>query len=117
MSVDVQKMFNVDLPAWIAKHSAEVAKIGVKARIHITGDGGGVWFIDASSSGPSAIKGRRGGANLGIKMSVEDLRNLMDNPEANTKRFFFANKIKVAGNRVLAFELSRVLIMGASQRA
>ena len=113
MSIDVQKLFDKDLPAWISAHPDEVTKIGARARVHLTGDGGGVWFIDASPSGPSATRGRKSGANLCIKMSVEDFHKMMEDPRANAKRMFFSDRIKVAGSQLLAFELSRVLMLGA----
>jgi hypothetical protein len=111
MALDVQKLFNEELPAKLAKHGAAASQLAAKARIHVTGDGGGVWFIDASPSGPSATKGNQGGAHVGVTMSVEDFRTLVKNPENNARLLFSVGKIKVAGNRLLALKFTRLLML------
>jgi hypothetical protein len=111
MTLDVQKLFNEELPTKLARHGSQATKIGAKARIHVTGDGGGVWFIDTSASGPSTSKGYRGGAHLGITITAKDFRKLMENPEGNAMRLYAAGKIKVAGNELLALKLARLLAL------
>ena len=65
MAVDIQKLFNDELPAAITKNPDAAKEIGAKYQINITGDGGGEWFIDVSDSGPKAEKGTPGGAVKG----------------------------------------------------
>jgi len=109
MPLDVQKFFSQELPAKLASNGGVASQVGAKARVHVTGEGGGVWFIDASPSGPNATKGNRPGAHVGVTMSVEDFRTLVRDPEANAMRLFSAGRIKVAGNRMLAMKFTRLL--------
>jgi putative sterol carrier protein len=108
MAVDIQKLFNEELPAKIAQNPDGAKEIGAKYQINITGDGGGEWFIDASSSGPKAEKGNPGGADCTITLAAEDFQKLHENPQANGMQLFFAGKLKVAGNQMLAMKLNKL---------
>jgi putative sterol carrier protein len=111
MAVDIQKLFNEDLPAAIAKNPEAAKQIGAKYQLNISGDGGGEWFIDASDSGPSASAGNPGGADCTIAVSAEDFHKLHENPQANGMQLFFAGKLKVVGNQMLAMKLSKLFAL------
>lgn len=109
MAVDIQKLFNETLPQGIEKHADAAKQIGAKFQMNITGDGGGSWFIDLTpASGPSAKPGEPGGADCTISISVEDFQKLHENPQANGMQLFFAGKLKVTGNQMLAMKLSKL---------
>jgi putative sterol carrier protein len=108
MAVDIQKLFNEDLPAAIAKNPDTAKQIGATYQINITGEGGGEWFIDASANGPKAEKGNPGSAACTITMAAEDFQKLYENPQANGVQLFFAGKLKVAGNPALATKLGKL---------
>lgn len=108
MAVDIQKMFNEELPAAISKNPDDAKAIGAKYQMNITGDGGGEWFIDCSDSGPKAEAGNPGGADCTIEISAEDFQKLVENPQANGMQLFFAGKLKVAGNQMLAMKLQKL---------
>ena len=107
MAVDIQKLFNEELPAQLAKHPDAAKQIGAKFQINITGDGGGSWFIDASESGPSSKSGE-GPGDVTITIATEDFQKLQENPQANGMQLFFAGKLKVAGNQMLAMKLNKL---------
>ena len=109
---DIQNLFNVELPAQIAAHPDAAKAIGAKFQINITGDGGGEWFIDASDSGPSAVPGNPGGNDVSITLTVEDFQKLMENPQANGMALFFAGKLKLTGNMMLAQKLNKLFTLG-----
>jgi putative sterol carrier protein len=111
MAVDIQKLFNEDLPAQLTKHSAEAKQIGAKFQINITGEGGGEWFIDASDSGPKAEKSNPGNADVTITLTAEDFQKLHENPQANSMQLFFAGKLKITGNQMLAMKLTKLFTM------
>lgn len=111
MAVDIQKLFNEELPAAITKNPDAAKQIGAKYQINITGDGGGEWYIDASDSGPRAEKGNPGGADCTISMTAEDFQKLHENPQANGMQLFFAGKLKVAGNQMLAMKLQKLFAL------
>jgi putative sterol carrier protein len=108
MAVDIQKLFNEELPAAIAKHPDQAKEIGAKYQIIITGDGGGEWYIDVSDSGPKAQAGNPGTADCTMTMTAEDFQKLHENPQANGMQLFFAGKLKVAGNQMLAMKLQKL---------
>jgi len=112
MAVDIQNLFNVELPAQIAKHPDAAKAIGSKFQINITGEGGGEWFIDASDSGPSATAGNPGGNDVSITVATEDFQKLMENPQANGMALFFAGKLKLTGNMMLAQKLNKLFTLG-----
>jgi putative sterol carrier protein len=112
MAVDIQKLFNETLPAGLAKAPDAAKEIGAKFQINITGEGGGEWFIDVSASGPSSVAGNPGGADCTITISVEDFQKLQENPQANGMQLFFAGKLKVSGNQMLAMKLQKLFALG-----
>ena len=113
MAVDIQKLFNEELPAQLAKHPDAAKSIAAKFQINITGDGGGEWFIDASDSGPSVKAGTHDGADVTIALAVEDFLKLQENPQANGMALFFAGKLKLTGNMMLAQKLGKLFNLGA----
>lgn len=111
MAVDILKMFNEELPAAIEGDPDAAKAIGATYQMKITGDGGGEWFIDCSDKGPSCAAGNPGAADCTIEISSEDFQELVANPEANGMKLFFAGKLKVAGNQMLAMKLKALFAL------
>src|SRR5687768_1748381 len=111
MAVDIQNLFNTELPKALAANEAAAKEIGAKYQLNITGEGGGEWFIDVSASGPKAEPGNPGGADCTITVSTEDFQKLHENPQANGMQLFFAGKLKVAGNQMLAMKLQKLFAL------
>ena len=107
MAVDIKKLFNEDLPATLSKNAEDVKTIGAKFQMNITGDTGGEWNIDVSATGPSCKPGT-GEADCTIGISDEDFQKLVENPQANGMQLFFAGKLKVTGNPMLAMKLQKL---------
>ena len=105
MAVDVKKLFNEELPAGLAKNAEDAKTVGAKFQINITGEG--QWHIDATASGPSAKEGTDT-ADVTITLAAEDFQKLMENPQANSMPLFFAGKLKVEGNQMLAMKLTKL---------
>jgi putative sterol carrier protein len=105
MAVDIKKMFNEDLPAALTKNAEDAKTIGAKFQMNITGEG--EWNIDVSSTGPSCKAGT-GAADCTITIASEDFQKLAENPQANGMQLFFAGKLKVAGNQMLAMKLQKL---------
>ena len=114
MAVDIQKLFNEELPGMLAKHADAAKKIGAKYQLNITGEGGGEWFIDVSDSGPKAEQGNPGSADCTLTMTVEDFQKLHEDPQKNGMQLFFAGKLKVSGNQMLAMKLQQLFSIGAA---
>ena len=45
---------------------------------------------------------------LTITMASEDFQKLQENPQANGMQLFFAGKLKVSGNQMLAMKLQKL---------
>ncbi|WP_437680471.1 SCP2 sterol-binding domain-containing protein [Sorangium sp. So ce131] len=108
MAVDIQKLFNEEIPSTLAKHPDVAKQIGGKFQINVTGEGGGEWFLDASDSGPKVEQGNPGNADVTITLAAEDFQKLHENPQANSMQLYFQGKLKVAGNQMLAMKLPKL---------
>ena len=108
MAIDIQKLFNEELPSKMQANPDKAKEIAAKFQVNITGDDGGEWFIDASDTGPKAEKGNPGTADCTITITSEDFQKLVENPKANGMPLFFAGKLKVAGNQMLAMKLQNL---------
>ncbi len=113
MAVDIQKLFNEEIPARLAAHPDAAKQVGAKFQINVTGDGGGAWFIDVSDSGPSSKAGEGESPDVTITISSEDFQKLLENPAANGMQLFFAGKLKLTGNPMLAQKLGKLFSLGA----
>jgi putative sterol carrier protein len=105
MAVDIKKLFNEELPAALTKNAEDAKTIGAKFQLNVTGEG--EWSIDATSTGPSCVAGN-GPADCTITIAAEDFQKLVENPQANGMQLFFAGKLKVAGNQMLAMKLQKL---------
>jgi putative sterol carrier protein len=110
MAVDIKKLFNEELPAALAKNADDAKTIGAKYQMNITGEG--EWNIDVSATGPSCIPGS-GAADCTITIAGEDFQKLVENPQANGMQLFFAGKLKVAGNQMLAMKMQKLFSYSA----
>jgi hypothetical protein len=105
MAVDIKKLFNEDLPAALAKNAEEAKTIGAKYQMNVTGEG--EWTIDVSASGPSCKPGTSA-ADCTMTIAAEDFQKLFENPQANGMQLFFAGKLKITGNQMLAMKLQKL---------
>lgn len=110
MAVDIQKLFNDEVPAKIAGNPDGAKQIGATYQFVITGDGGGEWFINAKDD-PKCVAGNPGNAECTMTLAAEDFQKLMENPQANGMQLFFGGKLKVAGNNMLAMKLSKLFTL------
>ena len=107
MAVDIQKLFNDELPAALAKHADDAKTVGAKFQLNITGPGGGEWNIDVTASGPTCKPGT-GPADCTMTLSDEDFQKLLENPQANGMQLYFSGKLKMSGNPMLAVKLQKL---------
>ena len=105
MAVDIQNLFNTELPKALAANEAAAKEIGAKYQMNITGEG--EWNIDVSSTGPKCKAGTDA-ADCTITIAAEDFQKLVENPQANGMQLFFAGKLKVTGNQMLAMKLQKL---------
>jgi putative sterol carrier protein len=106
--VDIQKLFNVDLPAALARNAEDAKAIGAKFQLNSTGPSGGEWSVDVTSQGPTCKPGN-GPADCTVTVADDDFQKLMENPQANAMQLFFGGKLKLGGNTMLAMKLTKLL--------
>ena len=105
MAVDIQNLFNEQLPKAVQSNEAAAKEIGAKYQMNVTGEG--EWNIDVTSTGP-VCKAGTADADCTITIAAEDFQKLVENPQANGMQLFFAGKLKVAGNQMLAMKLQKL---------
>jgi len=105
MAVDIKQLFNETLPGALSRNAEDAKTIGAKYQMNITGEG--EWNIDVSATGPFCKPGT-GAADCTITIAAEDFQKLVENPQANGMQLFFAGKLKVAGNQMLAMKLNKL---------
>lgn len=111
MAIDIQKLFNEDVPAKLAANPDGAKAVGAKFQFVINGEGGGQWYIDVSDSGPKAEPGNPGTADCTMEISTDDFQKLIENPQANGMQLFFSGKLKISGNQMLAMKLSKIFTL------
>ena len=109
MAVDIKNLFNNDLPAAITKSPEKAAEIGHVFQLNVTGDTGGEWTINATNNdGGPFCKAGTATAECTITIADADFQKLVENPQANGMQLFFAGKLKVLGNQMLAMKLQKL---------
>ena len=109
-TIDIKKFFNTDLPAAIAKHPDEARRVDARYQVSIPGPTGGDWSINLTTKdgGPKCIAGKSD-ADCTITVLDDDFQKLCEDPQKNAMQLFFAGKLKVAGNVMLATKLGQIL--------
>ncbi|MBI2394732.1 MAG: SCP2 sterol-binding domain-containing protein [Deltaproteobacteria bacterium] len=110
MAVDIKNLFDKQLPEAISKNPDKAAEIGHVFQMNVTGPTGGNWTINTTKNdgGPSCVAGTVTNAECTINIADEDFQKLVENPQANGMQLFFAGKLKVQGNQMLAMKLSKL---------
>ena len=108
MAVNISQFFGQDIPNAFANNPTAAKQIEVKVQYVITGEGGGQWFVNASSSGPSCVAGNQGGADCTLTMSAEDFQTYRENPLSSGTQLFFSGKLKVQGNQALVPQAAKI---------
>jgi putative sterol carrier protein len=99
--MDIQKLFETDLANAMAAKPDAVQRVGAKFQFNISGEGGGEWFVDASSSGPKVAAGNPGGADCTFGVSVPDFEQLWQNPSTGMN-LFFSGRLRISGDTMVA---------------
>jgi putative sterol carrier protein len=110
MAVDIQKLFNEEVPAKIAGNSEAAKQINATYQFVIEGDDsgpGGEWFINVKDD-PKCVAGNPGNAECTLKLKAADFQTLMEDPKTKGMQLFFSAKLKVEGNNMLAMKLQKL---------
>jgi putative sterol carrier protein len=105
MTVDTKKLFNEEIPGALTRRGDEARKIGGKYQLNIAGAGN--WTIDLVSNPPTTVEGTATDAAVTIDVADADFQTMVVDPSAGMK-LFFAGKLKVKGNQMLAMNLTKL---------
>jgi len=106
MAVDIVHLFNEHLPGALGRNADDAKTINAKFQLII--DGAGEWFIDCTDAGPTCVAGTGEDPDVTMQVTAEDFQALHENPQAAGMQLFFAGKLKVQGNQMLAMKLSKL---------
>jgi hypothetical protein len=111
MATTAQDLFNVQVPASLAKFPDKAREIGAVYVFKITGDGGGTWTVDLASNPPAVSEGDKGNAQCTIEVAHSDFQTMLTNP-ASGMQLYFQGKLKVTGDPMLATKLQKLFSLG-----
>ncbi|PIE05769.1 MAG: hypothetical protein CSA75_03020 [Sorangium cellulosum] len=106
MAVDIVQLFNEHIPGALERNAEDAKTINAKFQLII--DGAGEWFVDCTDRGPTCVAGKGEGPDVTIQATSEDFQTLYENPQTAGMQLFFAGKLKVDGNQMLAMKLSKL---------
>src|SRR4051794_21685438 len=89
--VDMQKLFDEELPLALIKHAAEARAIGATFQLNVTG--AGQWHVDLTPKGPTCVRGK-GPADCTVTIAEDDFRALLANPKTMTVYLFLRGRLK-----------------------
>lgn len=106
MAVNIKDLFNVQLTQALAASPDKAKAIGGTYGLNISGEGGGNWKIDLASATPTVAESATEITDAAVVIGVaeSDFQTLVADPGAGMK-LFFAGKLKVKGNQMLAMKL------------
>lgn len=102
---DIAKLFNEEIPAALETKGDAAKKIGGSYQLNINGAGN--WTIDLDSTPPTCAAGTSDSAKVTIDVTESDFQTLLADQSAAMK-LFFAGKLKVKGNQMLAMNLTKL---------
>ncbi len=106
MPTDANNLFNELIPAALVQHPDKAKEVNAIYGFNITGDGGGQWTVDLTSTPPTCVKGDTGKAQCSIEVAHEDFKQMFSNPQLGMQ-LYFQGKLRVTGDPMLATKLQQ----------
>jgi len=111
--MEIQKLFETDLPVWLAANADSARRVGSKYVFNITGDGGGKWYLHLSHSGPTIEPASGQRADCTITASVADFQTLWNNLYAG-ESLYYSGRLYISGDEMVAMQLRDFLMRAKS---
>ena len=103
-----KEIFENELPGRLKEKGDAVTKTNAIFQFRLTGDGGGMWWIDTTVSGGNVGDGENDDAKCTVIMGASDFVD-MATGKLNGQMAFMSGKLKVEGDMSLAMQLGNVL--------
>ena len=113
---DAHELFDVQVPEALSQHPDKAREVDAIFFFDITGDDGGQWTVDLKSDPPTCAKGDAGNSQCAIKVSHDDFKEILKDPNKGMN-LFFEGKLQVSGDVTQATKLQQFLstVGGASE--
>ena len=111
--MDIPKLFDTDLPAWLAANADSAKRVGGKYIFNITGDGGGKWYLDLSSTGPKIEPGAGQRVDCTITLNAADFQSLWGNLYVG-ESLYYSGRLYISGDEMVAMQLRDFLMRAKS---
>ena len=108
---DAAQLFDELIPKALAEHPDKAREVNAIYYFDISGDGGGQWTVDLTSSPPAVTKGKNGDAQCSIGVAHSDFMDMLKDPQVGMQ-LYFGGKLTVEGDPTLAMKLQEVFEMG-----
>lgn len=110
MPVDIQWLFDEQLPAQCARYPDRVRELGAIYQVHITGHDGGDWHLDLTAD-PPAVRPGIADADCTLTIASTDFQRLYQNPLMNGMTLYVQGNIKAWGDPSLYARFPRLLAL------
>jgi putative sterol carrier protein len=107
MPKDAVDLFDNIVPAGLAKYPDKARELNAIYAFKISGEGGGEWTVDLTSTPPTCVRGDTGKAQCTIEIAHEDFKTMLTDPNAGMQ-LYFQGKLRVSGDPMLAMKLQQL---------
>lgn len=108
MPQSATQLFDQLIPEGLKKFPEKAKEINAIYGFKVTGDGGGEWTVDLTSTPPTCLKGDGGNSQCTISVSNEDFQAMLADPQA-AMQLYFQGKLLVTGDPMLAMKLQSIV--------
>ena len=114
MPKDAQDLFDNLVPQGLAQYPDKARELNAIYCFKITGEGGGEWTVDCTSSPPTCTKGDSGKAQCTVEVASDDFKTMLSDPNAGMQ-LYFQGKLRVSGDPMLAMKLQQMFDIARPQ--
>ena len=108
MPQSATQLFDQLIPEGLKKFPEKAKEINAIYGFKVTGDGGGEWTVDLTSTRPTCLKGDGGNSQCTISVCNEDFQTMLADPQA-AMQLYFQGKLLVTGDPMLAMKLQSIV--------
>jgi hypothetical protein len=101
------EVFDTLVPEGLKKFPDKARELNAVYVFKVTGEGGGEWTVDATANPPTCTRGVSEKGQCIITVAHDDFKTMLGDPNAGMQ-LYFAGKLQVAGDPMLAMKLQQL---------
>ncbi len=109
---NAKQLFDDMIPRGLAQNPAKAKEVGAVYAFRISGEGGGDWVVDLAADPPTCKPGQSERVQCTIMVEHADFQRMLAEPSAGME-LYFAGKLRVAGDPLLATRLQQFFRLAA----